>query len=103
MRTRSSIREKTFFFGILLTLAGLTGLAIPNLSGIFRIAAGFCLALGVLLYKGAFFVGAWDHGPIGRLQKTPDGYFWLRIVAVVLWLGVVPLTFLWLYDHLHRH
>jgi len=103
MRARSSRREKTFFIGILLTLVGLGGLAIPNLLGIVRIVAGCCLALGVLLYKGAFFVRAWDSGPIGRYQKAPHGYLWLRIVAVVLWLGIVPLTFLWLYDRLHRH
>src|ERR1700687_4328679 len=102
MRTRTSPREKTFFIGILLAFVGLGGLAIPNLSGIFRIIVGCCLALGVLLYKGAFFVKAWEARPIEQLQKAPHGYLWLRIVAVVLWLGVVPLTFLWLYDHLHR-
>lgn len=103
MRNRSTQREKSFFFGILLALVGLGGLAVPNLTGVFRVAAGCFLALGVLLYKGAFFVGAWDRGPIGTFSKTPRGNLWLRIVAVVLWLGVVPLTFLWLYDHLHRH
>jgi hypothetical protein len=103
MPTRSSSREKTFFLGIILALGAICGLAIPNLSGVVRIAAGCCLAFGVLLYKGAFFVGAWSNGPIGKIQKSPNGYLWLKIVAVVLWLGVTPLTFLWLYDHLHRH
>jgi ATP-dependent DNA ligase len=36
-------------------------------------------------------------------SERSHGYLWLRIVVVVLWLAVVPLTFLWLYDHLHRH
>jgi hypothetical protein len=61
MRAQSPQREKTFFLGILVTFVGLGGLAIPNLSGIFRVGAGSCLALGVLLYQEAFFVGAWEE------------------------------------------
>lgn len=103
VRMRSSPREKALFFGVLLALVGLCGLAIPNLSAISRVVAGFCLAIGIVLYKGAFFVGAWNRSPVSRLRATPNGYFWLGILAAALWLGVVPLTFLWLYDHLHRH
>lgn len=102
MRVRSSPREKTLLVGILLTFVALGALAAPNLSETFRIAAGFCLAFGALLYKGAFLVRAWDTGPIAKIQKSSNGYFWLKVAAVVLWLGAVPLTFLWLYDHLHR-
>jgi hypothetical protein len=96
-------RALTLFVGFLFAFIGLGRLTIPNLMGIFRIVAGCCLALGFLVYNGAFFVGAWDRGPVGNLQKTARGNFWLRIVAVVLWLAVVPVRFLWLYDYLHRH
>jgi hypothetical protein len=103
MRFRSSPREKTFAVGILLAFVGLGALAFPNLSGFLRIAAGTCLVFGVLLYKGAFFARVWDRGLIGSLQKTPQGSLWLRIVAVILWIGILPLVWLWVYDRIHRH
>ena len=36
------------------------------------------------------------------MSKTPGGLLWLRIVAVVLWLGILPLVWFWVYDHIHR-
>jgi hypothetical protein len=103
MRARSSPREKTFAIGILLAFVGLGAMAFPNLPGILRIAAGCCLVLGALLYKGAFVARAWDGGPIGSLLKTPQGSQWLQIVALILWIGILPLVWLWVYDHIHRH
>jgi hypothetical protein len=103
MRARSSPREKTFAVGILLAFVGLGAIPFPNLPGILRIAAGCCLVLGVLLYKGAFIARAWDRAPIGNLRKTRQGSQWLRIVALILWIGILPLVWLWVYDHIHRH
>jgi hypothetical protein len=102
MRTPTSPRVKASLLGIVLMFVGLGGLAIANLSGGFRIAAGCCFVLGALLSRVTVFVGVWDRGPVGRLRRSPRGYYWLLVATVVLWLGVMPLTFLWLYDQLHR-
>jgi|SRR5580700_10612028 hypothetical protein len=103
MRTPTSLRVTASLLGFVLIFVGLGGLAIANLWGGFRIAAGCCLAFGVLLSRVTFFVSAWDRGPVGRLRRSPRGYYWLLVAAVVLWFGIMPLTFLWLYDRLHRH
>jgi len=101
MHVRSSPREKAFYVGLLLAFLGLVALVFPNLPGFLRVAAGCCLVVGFLLYKGAFFV--LHSGPIGILRKTPQGAVWLRTVALILWIGILPILWLWVYDRIHRH
>jgi hypothetical protein len=110
MYRRSSPREKAFAVGILLSFAGLGGIFLldglqstSNLHWVFRFVAGCSLVLGFLLHQGAFFVGVWDRNRvIRRVTASSDGLFWLQILAVILWLGFLPLAYLWVYHYLHR-
>ena len=100
---RSSPREKAFAAGILLAFVGLGGIVFLNLHGILRIITGFCLVIGVVVHNVAFFVGVWDRNPVIRkVTQSPDGVLWLRIVATLLWLGVLPFACLWVYHRVHQ-
>ena len=101
MRRRSSPRDKRILCGVLLGLIGLCVLAIPNISGIVRVVAACCMATGSILSLP--FSDTRLRMPNRRSETAPNSNFWLRIVGVVLWLGVVPLAFLWLYVQLRGH
>jgi len=102
MYPRSSPYEKVLAAGTLLLFLDLGGLAFLDLHGILRIIAGFCLVLGYLLNTGAFFARVWDKNrAIRRVKQNADGVLWLRILAVALWIGILPLVCLWAYKHIH--
>lgn len=109
MRARSSPREKAFAIGILLAFFGLIAILILDSRSthhpIARDVAAFCLGIAALLYKTTFFVGTWDNSRvIGRIHQSPNGIFWMRLVAITLWLGVLPFACLWVYDYIkHPH
>ena len=103
MYPRSSPFEKVFAAGILLTVLGLGGLVLFDLHGLLRIIAGFFLVFGFLLYNVAYFVNALNTSRARRrVMQNPDAVLWLRILAVILWLGVLPFACLWVYHHVHR-
>jgi len=90
----SSPREKRALLGLLLAFTGVGGLAILHLSETLRIVT-FCFLVipGAFLFFGEIAIDVWNRSPFERwLQKSPEGYFWLRLAAVILWLGVIPLA-----------
>ena len=49
------------------------------------------------------FVLLYDRGIFAqKIIRSPAGLLWMRIFAVILWLGVLPLVCFWVYDYL-RH
>jgi len=47
---------------------------------------------------GGLFVRVWDRNVIiAKARRSSEGGFWLRIFAVILWLGIIPLVGLWLH------
>jgi hypothetical protein len=89
---------------LLLALAGVGGLAILHQSETPRVVT-FCFLVipGALLFFGEIASDLSNRSPFERwLQKSADGYFWLRLAAVMLWVGVIPLAILWSYHHIHR-
>ena len=60
------------------------------------------LLFGVVLYKAEFFSRS-GFGTLGKLERTSTGRVVVSIFAIVLWLGVFPLTLLWVYHWLHNH
>jgi len=89
---------------LLLALAGVGGLAILHLSETLRVVT-FCVLVipGAFLFFGGIASDVWNRSPFERwLQKSAEGYFWLRFAVVILWLGVIPLAILWFYHHIHR-
>jgi hypothetical protein len=54
---------------------------------------------GWLVGSAGFFAKVWDrHRGIRFIHRNPDVVFWLRIAAVILFLGVLPLVCLWSYQ-----
>jgi hypothetical protein len=97
--------EKPLALGVLLVLIGLPGLLLldakqhPSL----RFAAGCFFVVGWLVFHCSTFARRWDDNLlIRRVHGSPDGVLWLRIAAVVLWLGILPVAILWVYQYLHR-
>jgi hypothetical protein len=99
-------RDKVFFVGTLMALVGLVAIVfmdVVGLHGVPRIAVVSFFFVGMVLHTGTFFVSTWDrNGFIRSATGSPTGMFWLRILAIFLWLGILPLIFLWLYHYLHR-
>jgi hypothetical protein len=57
-----------------------------------------CFFFGWLVGSAGFFAKVWDrHRGIRFIRRNPDVVFWLRIAAVILFLGVLPLVCLWAY------
>lgn len=103
----SSRRKKVLVVGTLLVLIVFPGVVFldPQTSPhhLLRIAAGCCFVVGWLLNTGTFFVGAWDGNRLMRsVHNSPDGVLWLRVLAVIRWLGVFPLAALWVYKYLRN-
>jgi len=104
---KSSPLEKWIGAGALLlfiALAGDIGLD-PQTTHhpILRNLASCCLIGGFLLFHGALYK-LWDRKwkPIRWVKRSPDGVLWLRILAVILWLALLPFAILRAYDYIHQ-
>jgi hypothetical protein len=105
----STPREKKLAAALFLLISGLGALffiddhpSSSSLHRILRFAAAGCLLLGWVWFHTVRFVQSWERNPMIRsAHKSPDGAMWLRIVAVILSLGVLPLAFLGLYHNHH--
>jgi len=101
---RSSPYEKVLATTMLLAFVGIAGLILLDLHGILKIIVVLCLIVGYLVNTGAFFVHTWDRNrAIQRMHQAPNASFWLRVLTIVLWLGVLPFACLWVYHRLHLH
>lgn len=95
--------SSVFAIGTFLALAGLAGFLI-GLRGVFRTASGILLVVGGLMHYGAYFPLAWDQNTaVRRINGSRNGRLWLRILAAVLWLAVLPIACLWVYNYLNQH
>jgi hypothetical protein len=104
MYLRNSQWSRLFEFGILLAIAGLIFLTLRTTNHpILRAIAASSLLIGVVLYHLANYVLFVDRSALVQgLRQNATWFFWTRVLTVVLWLGAIPLVFLWLYDRLHR-
>lgn len=103
MYPRSTTREKVLAVGTVLVFLGLGGFSFLNPHGILRITADCFLLFGWFLNTGAFFAGARNSNrAIRRVTQNPGGVLWLRVLAIVLWMGILPLIFLSAYRYIHR-
>jgi len=110
MCPRSSPREKVLAIGAIVFFGGLVSMFWlddhPNSSRIhviLRTFAAACFVLGWVAFHAGFFIRRWDLNPgIRAIHQNPDGVFWMRIAAVVLFLGVLPLVCLWAYHSVHH-
>jgi hypothetical protein len=110
MYPRSSPREKVIAIGCIVFFGGLVWTSWlddhPNPSrihAILRTVAACCFVLPWIAGTADYFTGAWDRNPgIRAIHRNPDGVFWLRIAAVILFLGVLPLVWLWTYHSIHH-
>jgi len=107
MYPRSSLREKRLVAAWLVFLGGFGGLIVldnhpspSHIHGILRTIAACGLLFGWLTGHAMLFVRRWDRNPgIRAIHRNRDGLLWLRITAVVLWVGVLPLACLWVYHY----
>lgn len=74
-----------------------------NIHGrIHTVLIGVVLA-GVVVLRVSYPTHLWDRNRwIRSVNASSDGAFWLWIVAIVLFLGVLPLVCLWAY-HAIQH
>jgi hypothetical protein len=107
MYLRNSTWRKLFAAGGLLFFIGLVAVMVldpqathyPVLRAVLALfmVVGFILMFtgnSVLLYDRNIF--------IQRITRSPVGFFWMRILVVILWLGVLPFVCLWVYDRVHH-
>lgn len=107
MYPKSTPLEKLIGIGALLLFVGLGGVVVmdpqttkyPTL----RITAGCSFILGFLLFHGALYT-LWDRKrrPIRREKSNSDEVLWIRILAVILWLTILPFAILRVYDYVHH-
>jgi len=99
--------EKPVAIGFLLFFLGLPGVIFldpqtthhPTL----RFIACCLFLVGWLWWHAVWFVQRWNRNPLAqKAHRSPNGFWWMRIVAIVLWLGVLPFAFLWVYHYLER-
>jgi len=104
MYLRNSHWSRLFEFGCLLTVAGMIFLLVLKTNHpILHVIAALSLLIGFVLYHLANYVLLVDRSiHIQRLTQNATWSFWTRVLTVVLWLGAIPLVFLWVYDRLHR-
>jgi hypothetical protein len=98
----SSTKEKVFGAGTLLLFSGIVGTAFLDLHGIPRTISVFCLVVGCVLHTAGFIALVPRENPVSAANQSPDGAFWLRLLVIALWLGVLPFVGLWVYHRIHR-
>ena len=112
MCPQSSPREKVWTIGALMFLAGLGGVVFIDtlkstwgitLPGTLRIVAATCLIVGwPVSILGFFLVRFGRNRLIGSLRGNSRVLFYARIVALLLWIVILPLAILSVYDYIHR-
>ena len=111
MRRQTSPLEMTFAVGTFVGFFGLVGVLFFDalretwklyLPATLRTFLATCLVVGFLLHSVTFVMLCGTNRVVRSVKANPDGGFWMRIVAVILWLGVLPFACLWFYDYLHR-
>jgi hypothetical protein len=104
MYLRNSQWSRIFEFGILLAVAGLIFLSLRTTSHpIAQAIAGSSLLIGLILSRLANYVLLVDRNVhVQGLRHNATWFVWIRVLTVVLWLGAIPLVFLWIFDRLHR-
>ena len=104
MYLRNSQWSRLFEVGILLAVAGMIFLLLRTTNHpILQAIAALCLLVGFVMYHVANYVLLVDRNVHAqRLRQNATWSFWTRVLTVVLWLGAIPLVFLWVYDRLHR-
>jgi hypothetical protein len=103
MRRRASLREKAFVVGAVLLFAGLAGVLVAGPHQTLIAASRYCLIFGWIVSTCAYFVRVWDRNPaIRRIKKDRQGVSWLGILAILLWVIVLPVACLWVYGYIHQ-
>jgi hypothetical protein len=104
MFLRNSQWSRLFEFGILLAVAGLIFLTLRTTNHpIVQAIAASSLLIGIVLSHLANYVLLVDRSAhVQGLRQKATWFFWTRVLTIVLWLGAIPLAFLWVYDRLHR-
>jgi len=70
---------------------------------VLRAVLALLMIVGFILMITGNFVLLYDRGIFAqKIIRSPAGLLWMRIFAVILWLGVLPLVCFWVYDYL-RH
>ena len=100
---RNSTWRNVFAVAGLSYVVGLAGsLVLDHYPVLHALFALFAVA-GFIVFHAAFFVLHYDRSIVThRIVRSEAGLFWMRIFAVLLWLGVLPFVCLWVYDRLHH-
>lgn len=104
----------TFAIGTLVGFLGLLGVIFFDglketwkvyLPSFARTFLATCLVVGFLVHNVSFFMLRSARNRVVRTAaQSPNTFFWMRLVAVILWLGVLPFACLWVYDYIkHPH
>jgi hypothetical protein len=107
MYLRNSTWRNLFVAGGLLFFIGLVAVIAldPRATHypVLRAVLAFFMVVGFILMVFGNFVLIYDRGIFAqRVIRSPAGFFWMRIFAVILWLGVLPFVCLWVYGQLHH-
>jgi hypothetical protein len=98
--------EKSLAFGFLLISLGISGVffldAETTQHKVLRFISCFFFLVGLLWFHGALFV-RWSRSRLPpSVQNNQGSAMWVRILVVVLWLGILPFAFLWIYHYFER-
>jgi hypothetical protein len=99
MYPRSSTLEKSFASGTIVLFLGLAGIALAGEHPSMRTVAFSCVLFGGVVSNCAWFVGAWDRNPLIMKLQQGQQRTWLVLAAIVLWIGFLPLAYLWVRGH----
>jgi len=101
---RNSTWDKLFAAGGLLFFTGLTGVIVLEHYPVLRIVLAPFLIAGFLLMFMGNFVLLYDRGMFTqRIIRSSAGFFWMRVFAMILWLGVLPFVCWWAYRYIQHH
>ena len=107
MYIRSSTWRKLFAAGGLLFFIGLVVVIVldPQTTHypVLRAVLALFMVVGFILLITGNFVLLYDRNIFTqRIIRSPAGFFWMCVVTMVLWLGVLPFVCLWVYHQLHH-
>jgi hypothetical protein len=107
MYLRNSTWSKMFAVAGLLFFIGLVAVIVldPQTTHypVLRAVLALFMVVGFILMITGNFVLLYDRNIFTqRIIRSPAGFFWMRIFAVILWLGVLPFACLWVYHYLQR-
>ncbi len=104
MRWRSSTYQKLALFGLLLVVCAFIGNSfLSETQSFLGIVVLVCVFAGYLLFRGSLTEDQLRYSrTIEAMRPNPEGAYWLRIAAVVLFLGVLPIVCLWVYHSIQH-